>query len=114
MRWCAALLLALAVVAAPWSYSIADPAAYPQKEDERRTPFLYDPVFDIIYDPAVVHFEPAPPRVEQCADLAGQVGRSFIFAHVTKGGTDYYWLDGWLTLVPPAAALAVGRPMPDC
>jgi len=96
------IIFCLVVVAMsiPCNDSFADSGAYPTVGGVWREQLVYDPVFDIMYDPAFVRFPPEPPQIDHCQDHDHLAAQSFTYAHIRKGQTEYYWIDGWLRLVP--------------
>jgi len=58
-------------------------------------PNIDDPLFGVDLNPQLVHFEIAPPIIQQnCQELKGR--KLWIFAYSRSGNMDYYILNGYL------------------
>jgi hypothetical protein len=60
-----------------------------------QTTTVSEPVFGIQYNPAIVHFEKAPPLIgEACKDMRGK--KLYVYAHLTDHETQYFIVQEYL------------------
>lgn len=100
MKHCVIFILVFVTIIILCGSSMADSGRYPPAGGVWREKLLSEPVFDIPYDPAFVHFPPAPAQIDHCEDIHHQADQSFTYAHINKNRTDYYWVDGWMKYTP--------------
>jgi hypothetical protein len=54
---------------------------------------LDEPLFDISYDPLVVHYQPVPSNLQHICRNGYE--HEFVYAHIKSGNSDYYIISGY-------------------